>query len=180
MSRIGGRHWIRGAVLLLAVACTGTVISGCEYTDDFADTTAAPTRSSRPAPPPPPTTDPDLAKDEARNLDDLNVLLGPPPGGIVLAGAGGLAGSGFRKTATAVGKGSYLVTAACIGTPKASLVVSQNDRRGGTSQELALDCGTSASIKLDLEDGPVLAQGIRRTVDAGAGSVIGFWMTPAP
>lgn len=180
MSRIGGRHWIRGAALLLAVVCAGTAISGCEYTDDFADTTAAPTMSSRPAPPPPPTADPDLAKDEARNLDDLNVLLGPRPGGIVPAGAGGLGGSGFRKTVSAVGKGSYMVTAACIGTPKASLFLSQSDRRGETSQELALDCGTSASMKLDLEDGPVLAQGVRKTVDAGVGSVIGFWMTPAP
>jgi hypothetical protein len=180
MSRLGGRHWIRGAALLLAVVCSGSVISGCEYTDDFADTTAAPTRSSRPAPPRPPTADPDLAKDEATNMDDLDVLLGPPPGGIVVAGAGGLGGSGFRKSVSAVGKGSYMVTAACIGTPKASLFLSQSDRRSETSQELALDCGSSASMKLDLEDGPVLAQGIRRTVDAGAGSVIGFWMTPAP
>jgi hypothetical protein len=35
-------------------------------------------------------------------------------------------------------------------------------------------------MKLDLEDDPVLVQGIRKTVDAGAGSVVGFWMTPAP
>jgi hypothetical protein len=165
---------------MLAAVCSGAVLSGCEYTEGIADPTAAPAESSRPAPPPPPAADPNLAADEARNLGELDTLLGPRPGGIVLAAAGGLAGSGFRITGTAVGHGSYTVTAACIGTPRATLVVSQTDRRGGTSQELDLDCGATASMKLELEDGPVVAQGFRRTTDAGAASVVGFRITPAP
>ncbi|WP_214954500.1 hypothetical protein [Arthrobacter sp. ISL-69] len=177
MSLLGGRHSIRGMALLLA--CLAAAITGCEYGDDVGDPTAAPARSARPAPPPPPTADPGLGKNESRNLAVLEVLMGPRPGGTVLDGAGGLGGSGFRKSVRALDKGSYTVTAACIGIPNAVLHISQSNLRGGTTHELALDCGTTATTTLELEDGPVLAQGIRMTPEPGAGSVVGFWIVPA-
>ena len=163
----------------MLLACLAAVITGCEYADDAGDPPAAPARSSRAAPPPPPTADPGLAKNESRNLAVLGVLLGPRPGGTVLDGAGGLGGSGFRKSVRALGKGSYTVTAACIGIPNAVLHISQSNLRGGTTHELALDCGTTATITLELDDGPVLAQGLRMTPEPGAGSVVGFWIVPA-
>ncbi|MEV7133174.1 hypothetical protein AB0N24_09835 [Arthrobacter sp. NPDC093128] len=84
-----------------------------------------------------------------------------------------------RKSVRALDKGSYTVTAACIGIPNAVLHISQSNLRGGTTHELALDCGTTATTTLELEDGPVLAQGIRMTPEPGAGSVVGFWIVPA-
>jgi hypothetical protein len=58
-------------------------------------------------------------------------------------------------SATEIPKGSYTVTAECVGMLKASLTVSQPDLRGGTTHEVALNCGTTARVKLDLEAGPV-------------------------
>lgn len=109
MSLPGGRSpWFRGAALLVAGACALTALSGCEYADDGADPTSAPSRTSRPAAP-------DLANAENRNFKDLGALLGARPENVVLEVVGGLGGSGFRKSVRELAKGTYTITGACVG-----------------------------------------------------------------
>jgi len=171
---------MRGAALLLAVAAGAAGLAGCEYTDDVTDPTSAPTRTRRPAPPPPPPVDPGLAEAEQRNLDKLEAVLGTRPGGIVLGGTGGIGGSGFRISKPAVPKGTYTLTAACIGAPNGLLTVSQDGLRGGGRAEMSLDCGAAKTTRVELSAGPVQIQGFRPGTDAAAGEVAGFWMAPAP
>ena len=129
--RCGGRHWMRGAALLLAAAGIAAGLAACEYPDDVTEPTAAPSRTGRAAPPPPPTADPEAAAAEQRNLDDLGAILGARPEGIVLEGAGGLGGAGVRKSVQALAKGTYTVTAACIGAPTGYISISQDGLRDG-------------------------------------------------
>jgi hypothetical protein len=168
---------MRGAALVLAVAGAAAGLSGCEYADDVS--TAAPAASSRPAPPPPPPVNPGLAGAETRNLGELKAVLGARPDGLVLGGTGGIGGSGFRHSAAAVPKGTYTLTAACIGAPNAYLTVTQDGLRGGGSAEMNLDCGAAARTRVDLGAGPVQVQGFRYSTDPAAGEVAGFWLVPA-
>ncbi|MFF2031488.1 hypothetical protein [Arthrobacter sp. NPDC058192] len=62
---------------------------------------------------------------------------------------------------------------------KASLTLSQSNSRGGTQQELALDCGTATRVDLELAAGTVSAQAFRMTTEQGSAAVAGFWMVPA-
>ena len=177
-SLCGGRPWVRGTALLLAVAGAGAGLAGCEYTDDVSDPTAAPAVPSRPAPPPAPVN-PGLAEAEQRNLGELQAVLGARPDGLVLGGTGGIGGSGFRHSAAAVPQGTYTLTAACTGAPNAFLTVSQDGLRGGGRAEMNLDCGAAATTRVDLGAGPVQIQGIRPGTDPAAGEVAGFWLVPA-
>lgn len=174
-----GRHWMRGVALLLAVAGAATALAGCEYSDDVGDPTAAPARTRRAAPPPPSPAGPELAMAESRNLHDLGAVLGARPDGIVLEGAGGLGGAGVRKSVKALPKGTYTVTAACVGAPTGDISITQDGLRDGGKLELALDCGKATQAQVDLAAGPVYAQAYRRTTGPGAGEVVGFWMVPA-
>ena len=174
--RCGGRQWMRGAALLLAIAAG---LAACEYPDDVTEPTAAPSRTGRAAPPPPPTADPEAAAAEQRNLDDLGAILGARPEGIVLEGAGGLGGAGVRKSVQALAKGTYTVTAACIGAPTGYISISQDGLRDGGKLELALDCGKATQAQVDLAAGPVQAQTVRRRSGSRTGAVAGFWMVPA-
>ena len=174
----GGQHWMRGAALLLAVA-TAAGVAGCEYPDDVTDPTAAPTRASRPARSLPPPADPGVTTAEQRNLGELEAVLGTRPGGIVLGGTGGIGGSGIRLSKVAVPKGTYTLTAACIGAPNALLMVSQDGLRGGGRAEMSLDCGAVETTRVELRAGPVQVQGFRPGTGPGAGEVAGFWIVPA-
>ncbi len=175
----GGRHWMRGAALLVAVAGTAAGLAGCEYPDDVTEPTAAPTRAGRPARSMPPPVDPGIATAEKRNLGELEAVLGTRPGGIVLGATGGIGGSGFRHSAAAVPKGTYTLTAACIGAPNALLTVSQDGLRGGGRTEMNLDCGAAETTRVELRAGPVQIQGLRPGTDTAGGEVAGFWMVPA-
>ena len=174
-----GRHWMRRAALLLAVAGTAAGLAGCEYPDDVSEPTAAPTRAGRPARSLPPPADPGITTAEKRNLAELEAVLGTRPGGLVLGGTGGIGGSGFRNSAAAVPKGTYTLTAACIGAPNALLTVSQDGLRGGGRAEMNLDCGAAETTRVELRAGPVQVQGFRPGTDPAAGEVAGFWMVPA-
>ena len=179
MSLPGGRSpWFRGAALLVAGACALTALSGCEYADDGADPTSAPARTSRPAPPSPLPTALDLANAENRNFKDLDPLLGAGPEIVVLEGVGGLGGSGFRKSVRELAKGTYTLTAACVGAPTASLYISQDGLRDGGKLELNLHCGKAKKAQVDIAAGPVQVQGFYPTNDPGTGAVAGFWMVP--
>ena len=174
----GGRHWMRGMALLLAVAGAAAGLAGCEYPDDVSEATAAPTRTGRAALPPPPAG-PGVASAEARNLETLGTVLGARPEGIVLEGASGLGGAGLRKSVKALAKGTYAVTAACIGAPTGYISISQDGIRDGGKLELNIDCGKATTAQVDLAAGPVQAHAIRPRTGAGAGEVAGFWMVPA-
>lgn len=180
MSTFGGKRRVRRIALLLVFVSLGVTLGSCEYADEEPAPTAAPTGPSRTASLPPTKADPGLAKVRARNQAQLDIRLGPRPDGVVLGGSGGLDGDGFRTSVVGIPKGSYTVTAACLGVLKASLAISQPDRRGGTGQELVLDCGTATSMKVDLDVGPVSAHAFRMTTEPGSAAVAGFWMAPAP
>jgi hypothetical protein len=165
--------------MLLVLASSGVALCSCEYMNEEAAPATAHPGTSRPAPPPLPKADPDLAAVRARNQAQLEIRLGPRPDGVVLGGSGGLGGDGYRASVIGIPKGSYKVTAACLGVLKASLTISQPDRRGGTGHELALDCGKAKSVNLDLDVGPVSAHAFRMTTEPGSAAVAGFWMVPA-
>ncbi|WP_410554462.1 hypothetical protein [Arthrobacter globiformis] len=76
-------------------------------------------------------------------------------------------------------KGSYTVTAECVGMLKASLAVSQPDLRGGTTREVPINCGTTARVKLDIEAGPVSVRITHGSADPGNTANAAFWMVPA-
>jgi hypothetical protein len=113
------------------------------------------------------------------NGAQLDKRLGLPPDGLVLGGSGGLGDGGLRASATEIPKGSYTVTAECVGMLKASLTVSQPGLRRGTTHEVALKCRTTARVKLDLEAGPVSVRITPMTSDPGHTAIAGFWMVPA-
>jgi hypothetical protein len=62
---------------------------------------------------------------------------------------------------------------------KASLSVSQRDLPRGTTHEVALNCGSTARVKLDLEAGPVSVRITPMTSDTGNTAIAGFWVVPA-
>lgn len=169
---------MRCAVLLSVVAGIAAGLTACEYPDDVSEPTAAPSRTGRAARSLPPPADPGVATAEKRNLDDLGAVLGARPGGIVLEGVGGIGGAGLRKSVKALSKGTYTVTAACVGAPT-SLSISQDGLRDGGKLELTLDCGKATQANVELAAGPVQAQAYRLMTGPGAGEVAGFWMVPA-
>jgi hypothetical protein len=192
MAAHGGNRWSQGIALFLVSVSSGIALSACEYQDagpapsDALGVVSAPapeagpsTGISPPVPPPPPKVDPTIAHVQARNGAQLDRRLGLAPDGVVMGGSGGLANDGFRSSAHGIPKGSYTITAECVGVPKASLTVFQSDRRGGTTHEVSLDCGTTARTKLDLEAGPVSVHITRMTTEPGLPAVAGFWMVPA-
>jgi hypothetical protein len=193
----GGNGWSRAVALLLVLASCGIAASACEYQDDSpapTDPSAVvppsvpqPVPMESPAPfdtspafsPPAPKPDPNLAQVQVRNQAQLDRRLGPPPDGLVSGGSGGLGDGGLQASATEIPKGRYTVTAECVGMLKASLTVSQSDPRGGTTHEVALNCGTTARVKLDLEAGPVSVRITPMSTDPGHTAIAGFWMVPA-
>jgi hypothetical protein len=188
----GGIRWSLAIALLLVLASSGIALSACEYQDatpasrNTAAATSPPAPKADPSamispqvPPSAPKVDPTIAQVQARNGAQLDSRLGLPPDGLVLGGSGGLGNDGFRLSAPGIPKRNYTITAECVGTLKASLAVFQSDRRGGTTHEVSLDCGTTAHAKLDLEAGPVSVHITRMTTEPGRTAVAGFWMAPA-
>ena len=207
MSPDGGRSWVRGPALLLVFVSSGAALSSCEYADEEPSQAAAPTGYSRPAPAPPVYSRPapappvllpagpcspaagardlaeeqadrDLAEEQAGNQAQLDVRLGPRPDGLVWGAFGGLGGDGFEISKAGISEGRYTVTAACQGVKKASLTLSQSNSRGGTQQELALDCGKVTQVDLKLA-AAVSARASRMTTEQGSAAVAAFWMVPA-
>jgi hypothetical protein len=202
MATHGGNRWSRTMALLLVLPSCGFALNACEYQDDspaHSDASAAgspsspppvpmaspapidtPAGFSPPARPPVPNDTPALARARAANQAQLEKRLGLPPDGLVLGGSGGLGSGGLGASATEIPKGSYTVTAECVGMLKASLTVSQPGLRGGTTHEVALNCRTTARAKLDLAAGPVSVRVSPSTAtDPGHTAIAGFWMVPA-
>jgi hypothetical protein len=201
MAAHGGNRWSRAIALLLVLASSGIALSACEYQDDspapaVPSAVVSPSASppvpkaspalidtpaviSPPAHPPVPKEDPILARVRARNQVQLEKRLGLAPDGLVLGGSGGLGDGGLRASATEIPKGSYTITAECVGMHKASLTISQPDQRGGTTREAALDCGTTERVKLGLGAGPVSVRITPMATDPDHTAMAGFWMVPA-
>lgn len=181
MSSAGGPRGTLRAVLTLVLAVAASGLAGCEYADDVGMDAAAASPPARTSPPrvPLPAQDPELAAIEARNMAELDRILGTVPAGEVMRGAGGIGGSGFRTTLRAVEKGTYAVSAACVGSATALLLISQDVRGGGPGLELSLDCGTRVEAALELEAGRVQVQLVRNTTDPATGAVAGFRISPA-
>lgn len=192
----GGCRWPRGIALVLVLASSAFALSACEYQDASPVTSESPDVVSPPAPPPAPKAepsrvisppspslmpkaDPTLAQVQVRNQAHLDSRLGLPPDGLVLGGSGGLGNDGFRSSATDIPKGSYTVTAECVGILKASLTIFQSNPREGTTHQVALDCGTTARARLDLKAGSVSVHITRKTKEPARTAVAGFWIAPA-
>ena len=179
MGFLGGKR-AGGMALLLVLAGSAGALSACAYTDDEAGpVTAPPASTSRTAPPRQPTADPALAREQASNQTQLDRILGPRPSDLVLGGSGGLSGDGHRTSLSGLPKGSYMVTSSCVGVTEASLLIAQPDRRGGTNYELALKCGRTGGMIVNLETGPVFAHLVPSTTEGRRAAVAGFWMVPA-
>jgi hypothetical protein len=183
MSAAGGQRWRRQAALLVALAAGTSGLAGCEYADDVGMAPAA-VSPSAPAGPDAPraSRDAGLVAAEARNTAELERVLGDPPGGLIISGAGGLGTSTSRGTVTSVPvikAGRYTVTAACIGAPGARLSVTQGSRQGGTAGtllELNLECGGVATSEVTLETGSVSAHIVQfpaGSAGPGTGAVAG-------
>lgn len=178
MGFLGGKQ-VRGMALFLVLASSAGALSACAYTDDEAGPATAPPASTSRRPPPPPTADPALANEQARNQTQLDRILGPRPSNLVIGASGGLSGDGHGTSLPAIPSGRYKVTAACAGVTEAALLITQPDRRGGTSHELALKCGKAKTMTVNLKAGQVLSHLVPTTTEPGEAAVAGFWMVPA-
>lgn len=180
MSLLGGRMtWSRAATLLLVWACILPGLSGCEYADDGPSPAITPSRTTRPASSQLPSA-PDLGNVENRNFTALSALLGDRPENASLEGIGRLSGDGFRKSVSVLAEGTYSVTAACAGMPRAHLTISQAGILDGHELELSLDCGKATRAEVDFSRGPVQVHAFYPTTGPASGAVAGFWIAPAP
>jgi hypothetical protein len=182
MIAAGGRQRRRAAAPLLVLALAAAALSGCEVGDDVGIPAPDSSPSVRPssARPPLPDHDPEVAARQARNQAEVERILGDPPGALLMGGGGGIGGSGFRSSGTALGKGTYAVTVACAGTPNALLAISQDGGRDGGRLELSVECGRVVEAAVDLETGSATVQIIRNTTDPGLGAVAGFRIESRP
>jgi hypothetical protein len=178
----GGRQGCRAVAPLLALALAAAALSGCEVADDVGLPASDASSSARPGAtrPPLPANDSEVAARQARNQAEVERILGDPPGALLMGGGGGIGGSGFRASGTALGKGTYAVTVACVGTPNALLAISQNGLRDGGHLELSVECGRVVEAAVDLETGSATVQIIRNTMDPGLGAVAGFRIASRP
>ena len=138
-----GKKLGSGPCALLVFVSSGAALVSCEYTDEEPTQMAAP---------------PDIPGQPLLRRRRLTSIwlrcrretrrnwicaLALDLKGLYWAAQAGWEATGSGPRPIGIPKGSYTVTAACHGVMKASLTLSQSDRRGGTQQELALECGSS-------------------------------------
>jgi hypothetical protein len=160
------RHRLVLALCLL-IPLSGT--AGCvyEYPEPVLTPTSAPGPGHTPTPdlgpavgPPRPYTDPHVLEREVKNYAELDRLLRPVSGPVLLFEEGPLDGPvrGFGTTAKVPAAGQYTVTAACVGASGAKVSVGQ-EHPGAPFQptELALDCAGATTQVIALQQGYVFA-----------------------
>lgn len=128
----------------------------------------------------PPTADPAIAREQASNRVQLDRILGPRPLTSSWADPADLGSDGHRTSLPGIPHGRYKVTSACVGITDAALLIAQPDRRGGSTHELALKCGTASTMIVNLAAGQVLTHLVPMTTEPDSAAVAGFWMVPAP
>ncbi|MET4093306.1 hypothetical protein ABIB51_000210 [Arthrobacter sp. UYCu712] len=158
MSGLGGKNPVRCSAALIVSMLLTSGISSCAYDDGDARPAAEP--SGRPAPSVP-TKGPDILSLEARNYAELEKRLSAAPGSVLLGDSGPADGPGvgFSRATTVTTAGAYTVTAACVGTPDAQIILSQDPGNGPLSLEL--DCSGILSQVVELQAGYVGANLIR-------------------
>ena len=182
MVATGGRQTTRAAAPLIVLAFLAvTALAGCEVADDVGHpaTDAGPSvRSSAPGPPLP-TQDPELAAEAAKNITEVQRLLGAPPKNELMSA---LSGIGFRQTTPGTAKGPYTVSVACAGAPNALLTISQDDRRDRARLQLTVKCGRTVHAAVELKSGPTTVQIDPNSTGPDPGAAVGFRLVrhPAP
>lgn len=180
MVATGGRQGVRVWAPTFALAlCAAVALAGCEVADDVGlpATDAGPSVRSAAPRPPLPTQDPELAAEAAKNLTEVQRLLGAPPKTELMSALGGI---GFRQTAPGAAKGPYTVKVACAGTPNVLLTVSQPDRRDGARLQLNVTCGRSVQKAVKLESGPITVQIEPSSTGSDPGAAVGFRLERRP
>jgi hypothetical protein len=153
-----------GPVRCYAALVLSMLLAGCGHVDagDRPPTTTTPEAAGQPVPSVP-TKGPDLLDVEARNYADLEKRLAAARGSVVLDDSGPVDGPGvgFGKTARVKTAGAYTVTAACVGLPKAQIVLSL-PVAGAEPLALDVDCSGVVSKVVELQEGYVGAALTRR------------------
>lgn len=181
-----------GLLALTAWLALAAVLGGCEYAGPEEPPAAtAPTSSpaSSPASHPAPRglhgQDPRLAALESGNRAKLGRLLGPVPARVLLDDSGSVGGAagGFTRNLHVTSAGRYAIRMACVGAPRANLVVRQDTvRAAGNMWNISFDCGAGVAERtLQLQAGPLTVAMMRpysRSL-ASAGAVAGFRITSA-
>lgn len=180
MSGLGGTNAVRGVVVFMLGVSLAAGLAACAYEDEgdplptSANASPAPARTL-------PGKDPDVLTAEARNYAELEQRLATAPGSVLLADAGPADGPGvgFRKAATVPTAGSYTVTAACVGVPRAQIYLSQEIPGGTDHQVFEVDCSGTQTQVIQLQKGYVGAQlmGRRDPTAAWTGAVAGIRIT---
>lgn len=165
------------AALTLSLALVA-VMAACTYKGDV-DTHPTPAvASTRPAPSLP-TKDRDVLSTERSNYAELKKRLASPPGSVLLAESGPADGPGvgFQKNATVRTAGAHTVTASCVGTDSAQIILYQ-ESGSGSELSLELDCSQVHSQVVELHKGYVGAQ-LTRSDPTGpwTGAVAGIRIT---
>jgi hypothetical protein len=155
-----------------------SVVSACTYEGDVDARPAAAQTSSRPEPSLP-TKDRELLSTERSNYAELTKRLARAPGSVLLDDSGPADGPGvgFQKTATVKTAGAHTVTASCVGTETAQIILYQ-EAGHGSELSLELDCSQVLSQAVKLQKGYVGAQ-LTRSDPSGpwTGAVAGIRIT---
>ncbi|HSN37513.1 MAG TPA: hypothetical protein VLT34_14270 [Arthrobacter sp.] len=164
------------AGLVAGLLATGAV-SSCAYEDVGEPEPTAAWRSARAAPSLP-SAGPEVLSVQSGNHAELAKRLGAAPGPLLLDDSGPADGPGvgFSKAATVKTAGTYTVTAACVGIPRALIYL---DHPGAIeSLSLDLDCSGVFSQVVEFPVGPVHAQLTRQDPNGPwTGAVAGLRIT---
>jgi hypothetical protein len=137
--------------VLLAVT-----LGACTYEGDTV-TEANVTEAGSPPAPSLPTKDPEVLYAEKSNYAELENRLAAAPGSVLLQDSGPADGPGvgFQKNATVKTAGPHTVTASCVGTDSAQILLYQEP---GAELSFELDCRQVLSRTVELHEGYVGAQ----------------------
>lgn len=178
MPELGGTRTVRcGAAMTLALLLV-PVVAACTYEGDV-DAQPAPAEASRRPSPSLPTKDREILSTERSNYAKLIKRLAGAPGSVLLDDSGPADGPGvgFQKTAAVKTAGAHTVTASCVGTESAQIILYQ-EAGPGSELSLELDCSQVLSQAVDLQKGYVGAQ-LTRSDPSGpwTGAVAGIRIT---
>ena len=169
---------LSGAVLLCLAAGS---LAGCTYEDDGGERPpASPTSAATPRPTRTiPAVAPDILAAQQRNEAEVERLLAGATGPVLLVDSGPADGNGvgFQKAGRVKTAGDYQVTAACIGTDAAHIVISQDETPAGPTN-IAFDCTAPTSRTVSLLPGYVRAALVRKNpTGPWTGAVAGVRIT---
>lgn len=178
MSDPGGTRTVRCTAALTAGLLLACGMAACSYED--VDPQPKPIENSRRLAPSLPTKDREVLSAEASNFAELKKRLAAAPGSVLLDDSGPADGPGvgFQKNATVKTAGAHTVTAACVGTDEAQIILFQDPATGTEALSLDLDCSAVLSQVVELHAGQVGAHLIRNDpTGPWTGAVAGIKIT---